>query len=402
MQLKKIKNLAIVWDQISWGGVDSYIAYLLNSNSFKNISITIYTNKNNQGIQRLKKLLKREIKIIEYNNIIQPQINNFLLKKIVFFFRPLLFLISFLRFKFIFAQKKYDILLAQCGGYGTIREEMAAILATNRDKIKINSMVIHHACTFPPPFMTLFVRFINFLLSKKLTSLISVSKATRESVFYKSNLLDSQLLHDVVIYNGVDTERKETINNLIKRKKINVGFISRLEKYKGHEDLIWALKKIPEKELSHFNFIFIGGGTKDFVANLKELTKRLNLSEYVIFKGYVDKDIKEIVKDFDLVVSLTRTFEGFGLAIVESIMSNIPVITTKVGAIEEYLTKEYCEIIEPGSIDQIKESILDYHKNRANWINRSIKAKKYIEQNFSAEKMADEYKSHLEQKLNQN
>ena len=177
---------------------------------------------------------------------------------------------------------------------------MAAVLATNKGKIKINSMVIHHACTFPPPFMTLFVRFINFLLSKKLTSLISVSKATRESVFYKSNLLDSQLLHDVVIYNGVDTARKETINNPIKRKKINVGLISRIEKYKGHEDLIWALKKIPEKELSHFNFIFIGSGSKDFVANLKELTKRLNLSEYVIFKGYIDKDIKEIVKDFDL------------------------------------------------------------------------------------------------------
>mgnify|MGYP007000456766 CR=1 len=69
-----------------------------------------------------------------YINIINPKIENTVLKKIIFFLRPILFLISVIRFKILFSKEKYDVFLAQCGGYGSIREEMAALLALNKNK----------------------------------------------------------------------------------------------------------------------------------------------------------------------------------------------------------------------------------------------------------------------------
>ena len=49
--MRKIKSIAIVWEQDSWGGVDTYLSYLLNSKFFNDILVTIYTNQNNEGLQ---------------------------------------------------------------------------------------------------------------------------------------------------------------------------------------------------------------------------------------------------------------------------------------------------------------------------------------------------------------
>ena len=55
-EVKEIKTLGIIWDQHLWGGVDSHLAYLLNSRAFEKIDVTIFTNIDNQGLLRLEKL----------------------------------------------------------------------------------------------------------------------------------------------------------------------------------------------------------------------------------------------------------------------------------------------------------------------------------------------------------
>ena len=63
------------------------------------------------------------------------------------------------------------------------------------------------------------------------------------TIFNKSNLLDNQILQDVIIHNGVPIAPKnKNFNKPVYEKKIfRVGIISRIEKYKGHEDLIIAI-----------------------------------------------------------------------------------------------------------------------------------------------------------------
>ena len=393
--MKEIKTLAIIWDQHLWGGVDSYLAYLLNSKAFEKIDVTIYTNIDNQGLPRLEKLLEKKVEFVKYSNIINLKIQNKILRKVLFFFKPLLFLISFIRFKFLFFKKNYDVFLAQCGGYGSVREEMAALLSLNKNEIKIISMVIHHACTYAPPFLNLFLRLINYFLTLKLSSVICISKATRDSVFHKSNLFDNQLLQNLVIYNGVKKKDDNTNNKKQSDEIIKVGMISRIEKYKGHEDLISAVNILPKTYFEKFKFYLIGGGEKKEIARLRNLIDKNDLKNHIFIKGYVDKKIDAIIKDFDLVLSLTRTFEGFGLSLAESIALEVPVITTEVGAIKEYLTKDQCEIIDPSSPNQIKDALIRFYDDKEKWKLRAIKAKIYLEENFSSEIMAANYLNHF-------
>ena len=60
--LDKLK-IAIVWEQKEWGGVDSYLSYMINSWPNDQDSFVIFYNKQNKGAIRLKKILKNDVDV---------------------------------------------------------------------------------------------------------------------------------------------------------------------------------------------------------------------------------------------------------------------------------------------------------------------------------------------------
>jgi len=68
--MKLIKNITIVWEQEEIGGVDSYLIYLLKSDFFSKLNITIVTNKNNNALARLQNELFN-VNFIIYENFLK-------------------------------------------------------------------------------------------------------------------------------------------------------------------------------------------------------------------------------------------------------------------------------------------------------------------------------------------
>ena len=77
-------------------------------------------------------------------------------------------------------------------------------------------MVVHHECVRPPLFMGFVFKIIDYFIAKSLTSLISVSKATKETLVSNSNLLSQNSLNGHVIHNGVP------INKFLRRDYLNL------------------------------------------------------------------------------------------------------------------------------------------------------------------------------------
>ena len=226
---------------------------LINTEIFSKINIVIFTNKNNLGAQRLSKNLKnKKINFVYFNSLNTLTSSNIFLKILLNLLKPLFFLISIFQFYFILRNYKFEIFMGQCGGYGNFRSEMASIFAAKFLGFPVRTLVIHHACV-KPIFWNTLLNLINNFLSKFLTSVISVSKATRESVFNKSNLLDrSSDLKDLVIYNGVPVNQKisdtSKVDKLIYKESKDIfllGMLSRIESYKGQMDLIKGFSMLP-------------------------------------------------------------------------------------------------------------------------------------------------------------
>ena len=131
----------------------------------------------------------------------------------------------------------------------------------------------------------------------------------------------------------------------------------------------------------------------------KNFVSSMNLQKYFTFTGYIDCNSISIVSKLDLLLSLTRTFEGFGLSIIEAMSVGTPVLATKVGAITEYLNHDNSKLIEASNIDQITDALDDFSTNNVLWTKRAEIGKNTVKENFTSELMAKNYLNHFNQNL---
>tara|TARA_B100001971_G_scaffold187248_1_gene187805 strand:+ start:248 stop:1468 length:1221 start_codon:yes stop_codon:yes gene_type:complete len=404
--MSQIKNIAIVWESETGGGVNSYLKYLLQSKAFLDKQITIFTNSSNRGAKFLIKDFKEQknIKFIFFNSYFVKK-RNFFQKLIFYFLKPIFLIFTIFRFKKILSNFEFDVLLCTCGNYGIFRSELAAILAVKRSKIPVKSIVICHACLKPPLFMGIVFKIIDYLLTKTLTSLIAISRATKETLLNNSNLLDSDRLQGHVIHCGVP-KNKFLKKNYLNLKKIEdnnftlkIGMVARLSFDKGHEDLIRAFSKLPTGYKKKMTIIIIGEDERGQKEKLKNLVSNLSLESKIQFLDYIDLDSKKIILSLDLLLSLTKEFEGFGLSIAEAMSVGTPILATNVGAVTEFFNNDCGRLIKSGEIDDIKNSLIDFCDNKKNWDEKAELAKNKIEKFFNAEIMGNNYMNHFYQKL---
>ena len=99
--------------------------------------------------------------------------------------------------------------------------------------------------------MSVVFKIIDYFLTKTLTSLITISNATKETVLNNSNLLNSGRVQGYTIHCGVPKNkfaRKKYLNLKLFQDGdsiLKIGMVSRLSKDIGHEDLIKAFSKLP-------------------------------------------------------------------------------------------------------------------------------------------------------------
>ena len=141
--------------------------------------------------------------------------------------------------------------------------------------------------------------------------------------------------------------------------------------------------------------IFIGEDERGQKNRLKILAKNLNLENKIKFLNYVDMDSKKIILSLDLLLSLTKSYEGFGLSIAEAMSVGTPILATDVGAVYEFFNNDCGKLIKSEQIEEIKNSLIDFCDHKKDWENKAQIAKNKIEKYFNSEIMGKNYMNHL-------
>jgi len=402
----KQKNLAIVWESITDGGVNSYLKYLLLSKTFQKLNVFIITNSTNNGAKYLKKNLKnyKNIKFIYFKSFYIKK-KNFLEKCINYFLKPIFFIKTIKTFDKIFEKVKIDTLICQCGNYGGFRSEQSAILAANKKNIRKILLVIHHKCEHYPIFFKTILKFINHKIGQKIDCLVTVSKATLKSIKKNSNLWNSNILTKI-IHNGIKVEsfkKKKYLKNIFTKYKIKpyhikIGMLARISDDKGHDVLIKSISLLNKNLLKKIKVILIGRGNKNEILQIKILIKKYNLENNIIILNYLDIDSQKILSNLDLLVSATKKFEGFGLSIAESVIVGTPVIATRVGGVPEFFNNNYGKLIDSKKPIKLKLAIEDFYTNKKKWVYNINKSKVNFKKKFNNEVMARKYFSLINKK----
>jgi glycosyltransferase involved in cell wall biosynthesis len=156
----------------------------------------------------------------------------------------------------------------------------------------------------------------------------------------------------------------------------NILYVGRIDRYKGIDILVRAIKQITLSNLP-VRCIIVG---KDvgYKSKLELSVKDLNLRDIVEIKDEVSQDELVNLYSSAIVTVLPSFSEGFPLSLVESMACGTPFLATPVGAIPELVNQTKAGITFPiGDSRALSKSISKLMQNRALWLELSTNAKNF-------------------------
>jgi glycosyltransferase involved in cell wall biosynthesis len=138
-----------------------------------------------------------------------------------------------------------------------------------------------------------------------------------------------------VVYNGVENNTCPNTQALPRNSDKIVLFLGRITMQKGPEYFIAAAKKVLEK-LDNVKFIMAGDG--DMTNQMIEYAAYLGIGHKVFFTRFLrGADVDRAYKMADLYV-MPSVSEPFGIAPLESLQHNVPVLVSKQSGVSEILS----------------------------------------------------------------
>lgn len=162
---------------------------------------------------------------------------------------------------------------------------------------------------------------------------IAVSSLTKNIVTSRYGVPEHRV---EVVYNAIDNNghHYETPPPISKEEKI-VLFLGRITMQKGPEYFLAAAKKVLE---FNKNVRFVMAGTGDMTKRMIELAAELGIGQKVVFTGFLrGNDVARIFKMADLYV-MPSVSEPFGIAPLEALSHDVPVLISKQSGVSEVLT----------------------------------------------------------------
>lgn len=144
------------------------------------------------------------------------------------------------------------------------------------------------------------------------------------------------------------------ITDVLKGEQPVIVVVARMDPAKGHINLFKAMPKVLAR-FAAARLLLIGDGPHKDV--LKDNVREMNLDNAVEFKGYVENLPMEL-SAADIFVLPTLS-EGFPITIMEAMAMELPVVSSRVGAISELvLDKQTGLLVEPENPEALADAII--------------------------------------------
>lgn len=166
---------------------------------------------------------------------------------------------------------------------------------------------------------------------------------------------------------GVDfSSREGVISREEKRAQLNIAdddilvlSVGELQKRKNHQAIIRAIAKLNNP---HIKYIICGQGVLE--NQLRTLVAKNNLDNQVFFLGY-RQDIPEIMSACDIFAHPSIR-EGLGLASLEAMASGLPLITSNVQGVPDYVENGVTGYMcSPMDVDAYAENLKKLTENKS-------------------------------------
>ncbi len=208
-----------------------------------------------------------------------------------------------------------------------------------------------------------------------------------------------------VIPNGFDVKKflqiPEEIKLEFKEKfslpddKIILAAVGRLAPVKNHKLLVEAIDLLPRSLLNKIRVLIVGDGSLKTELLRQIRNKGLGAGEdarsLFVFTSWVT-DVREVYANADIVV-LTSLNEGAPVSLVEAQASGVPVISTRVGGVEDVVKhKETGLLVPPNNPSELAKAIKELVEDEEKRKRFGEEGQKFVSEHFSVEKFIEKSK----------
>lgn len=167
-----------------------------------------------------------------------------------------------------------------------------------------------------------------------------------------------------VVYNGSFCPEKREYNS----NGNYIMFLGMLRKEKGIYDLIYAISIINSKLNDEIKILLCG---EDVAGDIQKTIDEKDLNKRIKMLGWISKEKRdELFKNTQLCVLPTYA-EALSMTVIESMCHGIPIITTNITTMPE-LVGNHIKLVEPGNVNQLAETILQYTENEEKRVQASV------------------------------
>lgn len=260
------------------------------------------------------------------------------------------------------------------------------VLAELANKYTIPYVITEHRSLFLKeklPFNDILIKKIKNTLNLS-TNILVVSNEMKEKLKkYTNNSIK-------VLPNMVDTAFFKPSIKSKNNTRIEFVGVGNLTSVKGFDILLEAFAKIKVNNKNVYLKI-IGSGIE--LNNLKSLSTKLKLNNYIEFSGYKTKEeLLEIYQKADIFVSPSR-IEPFGVVIIEALSCGLPIVVTNSGGPSSIVNKNNGYLAENENANSLQSKMQLMIDNLANFDAHVIRAN--VIANYSEEVISKKLEKHL-------
>lgn len=232
-----------------------------------------------------------------------------------------------------------------------------------------------------------FYNTVDRFLINKYDEIVTVSQATRADLLEKFGLDETKIK---VIPNGIAPKFKPCPKDEFLLKKYNLTnkkvllYLGQLIERKNIGFLFEVLKKLPQE----YALVIAGAGPQK--AQLQERVRDLNLTEQVVFTGFVEE--KDKIKYYNLadIFVYSSLKEGFGLSVLEAMACGVPVLTSNLPVFAAVIDNGIDGYLLQTDSDKWAEKIIELFEGENLLKKTGLEARKKAKK-FSWKESATEY-----------
>jgi len=225
-------------------------------------------------------------------------------------------------------------------------------------------------------------------ISRYVTNFIPMSKFVEDSLL-KLGVSKKKVN---IIYDGIDIDECYKKSNMPQDTiypfaKHNIGLFACLLPWKGQKVFIDSINiLVKEKNVKDYRFFIVGDipdKTSNYKQELLNMTKKLGLSDHIVFTGHQD-NVYYLMSRMDIIVHTSIAPEPFGRVIIEAMSLGKPVIATNMGGPLEIIENTINGfLIPPNNPRILAQKTCDLPQDKQFLDDISKNAKESIKSNFS-------------------